>query len=38
MRAINQDRGTTFLMVTHNLAMAERCDRIVELIDGRLQS
>jgi lipoprotein-releasing system ATP-binding protein len=37
MRAINRAAGTTFLMVTHNLAMAQRCDRIVELVDGRLQ-
>ena len=34
MRAINAERGTTFLMVTHNLEMARRCDRIVELVDG----
>lgn len=24
------------LMVTHNLVMAERCDRIVDLVDGRI--
>ena len=36
MRAINRAAGTTFLMVTHNLAMAQRCDRTVELVDGRL--
>jgi lipoprotein-releasing system ATP-binding protein len=36
MRVINRDAGTTFLMVTHNLAMAQRCDRTVELVDGRL--
>ncbi len=36
MRAINRSSGTTFLMVTHNLAMAQRCDRTVELVDGRV--
>jgi len=36
MRSINQDGGTTFLMVTHNLEMARRCDRTVELVDGRV--
>lgn len=34
MRKINADRGTTFLMVTHNLDMAKRCDRVIEIIDG----
>jgi lipoprotein-releasing system ATP-binding protein len=36
MRKVNSDRGTTFLMVTHNLGMAERCDRIIDLVDGRV--
>ncbi|BBK35335.1 lipoprotein-releasing system ATP-binding protein LolD [Allostella sp. ATCC 35155] len=36
MRRINRERGTTFLLVTHNLALAERCDRIVEVVDGRI--
>ncbi|MEQ1518354.1 MAG: ABC transporter ATP-binding protein, partial [Usitatibacteraceae bacterium] len=36
MRKINADRGATFLMVTHNLEMARRCDRTIELIDGRI--
>lgn len=34
MREINHTSGTTFLMVTHNLDMARRCDRTIELIDG----
>jgi ABC-type lipoprotein export system ATPase subunit len=25
-------------MVTHNLALAQRCDSIIELIDGRIVS
>lgn len=36
MRRINEEEGTTFLMVTHNLAMADRCDRVIMLTDGRI--
>jgi lipoprotein-releasing system ATP-binding protein len=36
MRAVNQTSGTTFLIVTHNMDLAHRCDRIVEVVDGRL--
>jgi lipoprotein-releasing system ATP-binding protein len=36
MRKINVERQTTFLMVTHNEALARRCDRIVKVIDGRI--
>ncbi|PSC03400.1 ABC transporter ATP-binding protein [Alsobacter soli] len=36
MRRINRDRGTSFLIVTHNLDLAQRCDRIVEVVDGRI--
>jgi lipoprotein-releasing system ATP-binding protein len=36
MRKVSATRGTAFLLVTHNLALAQRCDRIVELIDGRI--
>ncbi|WP_333825419.1 ABC transporter ATP-binding protein [Pinisolibacter sp.] len=35
MREINETRRTTFLVVTHDPRLARRCDRIVELIDGR---
>lgn len=38
MRKVNTDTGATFLMVTHNLGMAQRCDRIIELVDGRVVS
>ena len=37
MRQVNRDSGTSFLLVTHNLDLARRCDRIIEVIDGRLQ-
>jgi lipoprotein-releasing system ATP-binding protein len=36
MRAVNRDIGTSFLIVTHNLDLAKRCDRIIEVVDGRL--
>jgi lipoprotein-releasing system ATP-binding protein len=36
MRQINRERATTFLIVTHNTYLAKRCDRIIEVVDGRL--
>ena len=36
MRTINREQATSFLLVTHNLALARRCDRIVEVVDGRI--
>ncbi len=36
MRKVSAERGTAFLFVTHNLVLAQRCDRIVELIDGHI--
>ena len=38
MREVNEASGTTFLIVTHDPRLAERCDRIVELVDGRIVS
>ncbi len=35
MREINETYRTTFLVVTHDPRLARRCDRIVELVDGR---
>ena len=31
-----RERGKTVLAVTHDLALAARCDRRLELVDGRL--
>jgi lipoprotein-releasing system ATP-binding protein len=36
MRSVNESAGTTFLIVTHDPRLAHRCDRIVELVDGRI--
>jgi lipoprotein-releasing system ATP-binding protein len=36
MRDVNVANGTTFLIVTHDPRLAQRCDRIVELVDGRI--
>lgn len=36
MRQVNLRDGTSFLIVTHNMALARRCDRIIEVIDGRI--
>lgn len=36
MRKVNRDEGTSFLIVTHNLDLAKKCDRIIDLADGAL--
>jgi lipoprotein-releasing system ATP-binding protein len=36
MRDVNKQSGTSFLVVTHNMALAKRCDRIIEVVDGRI--
>jgi lipoprotein-releasing system ATP-binding protein len=38
MRRFNRERGTAFLIVTHDPRLARRCDRIIELVDGRIAS
>jgi lipoprotein-releasing system ATP-binding protein len=36
MQHVNKTSGTTFLIVTHNMDLARRCQRIVEVVDGRI--
>jgi lipoprotein-releasing system ATP-binding protein len=37
MREVNRQSRTCFIIVTHNKAMAERCDRIIEVVDGHIR-
>ncbi|HXE28091.1 MAG TPA: ABC transporter ATP-binding protein [Stellaceae bacterium] len=34
--ALHAERGTTLLLITHDPALAERCDRIIHLRDGQI--
>lgn len=36
MREVNLAKGTTFLIVTHNMDLAQQTDRIIEVVDGRI--
>lgn len=36
MREVNQEKGVTFLIVTHERDLASYCDRIIELRDGKV--
>ena len=36
MREFNVNRGTAFLLVTHDPRLAERCDRVIQLRDGTI--
>ena len=35
-RKINHELGTTFIIITHDRRVAEKADRIVEILDGRI--
>lgn len=36
LRQFNRERGTALLIVTHDPRLAARCDRIIELVDGKV--
>ena len=36
LRELHRDTGTTLLVVTHDPSVAGYCDRLVEIIDGRV--
>jgi lipoprotein-releasing system ATP-binding protein len=36
MRRVNQEQGIAFLIVTHDPRIAGRCDRTIEIVDGRI--
>jgi putative ABC transport system ATP-binding protein len=36
--ALKRDRGATLILVTHDLALARRCDRMVRLRSGRVET
>ncbi len=37
MRRMHAQLNTTFLVVTHDPRLAARCDRVIELVDGRIE-
>ena len=38
MFALKRDRGTTLVLVTHDLTLAARCDRAIRLRSGRIEA
>jgi putative ABC transport system ATP-binding protein len=36
MRRLNQEHGLTFLIVTHDIGVGRKTDRIVRMVDGRI--
>ncbi|MBC5781799.1 ABC transporter ATP-binding protein [Ramlibacter sp. USB13] len=36
LRTVSREQGTSVLFVTHNPELARRCDRIVQVVDGRI--
>lgn len=38
LQAVNREQGTAILFVTHNTALAQRCDRTIQVIDGMIVS
>ena len=38
LRRINQEQGTTVLLVTHNPQLGQRCDKTIHVVDGLIQT
>jgi lipoprotein-releasing system ATP-binding protein len=38
LRSFNERRGTAFLIVTHDEQVAQHCDRVIHMVDGRVDS
>ncbi len=38
LQQLNQEKGLTVVMVTHDESIARRCDRVVRLVQGRVES
>ena len=38
LRRINQEQGTTVLLVTHNPKLGQRCDKTIQVVDGLIQT
>ncbi len=34
---LNNERGITFVIVTHNESLSKRCNRVLRMVDGRLE-
>jgi lipoprotein-releasing system ATP-binding protein len=37
LESLNRDHGLTIVMVTHDESVAQRCDHVVRLVDGRVE-
>ena len=37
LETLNQDHGLTIVMVTHDESVAQRCDHVVRLVDGKVE-
>ncbi|BAL99318.1 putative ABC transporter ATP-binding protein [Caldilinea aerophila DSM 14535 = NBRC 104270] len=37
MRRLNQERGQTFVVVTHDPEVAAACDRVIHMLDGEIR-
>jgi lipoprotein-releasing system ATP-binding protein len=38
LRRINQEQGTTVLLVTHNPQLGQRCDKTIQVVDGLIRT